>query len=104
MGLRDLAREWRARRAGRRYVTSDLPRSARDVVGPTGWMWSKGWDAMARGSAAYVASFDRRLPPSTFVSARDLTRSNMPIPLVERCIEDRAVEPPVAAPVAAPRR
>lgn len=51
-------------------------------------MFSRGWDAMAKGSAAYVKSFDRRLPPSLFVSERDRTRANIPIPLVERCLED----------------
>jgi hypothetical protein len=88
VGLRALLTEWSARRAGRRGVERDLARSAREVVGPTGWMWSSGWEAMEKGSSAYVKSFDRRLPPSLFVSERDRTRSNIPIPLVERCLED----------------
>ena len=88
MGLRALAKEWLARRDGRRHLGNDLGRSAREVVGPTGWMWSRGWDAMEKGSSAYVKSFDPRVPPSLFVSARDSTRSNLPVPLVERCIED----------------
>lgn len=44
---------------------------------------------MARGSDAYVKSFDRRLPPSEFVSERDRGRANLPIPVAERCLEDR---------------
>lgn len=88
MGWQALATEWWARRAGRRHVESDLARSARDIVGPLGMMLSKGWDAMATGSSAYVESLDRRLPPSLFVSERDRRRRNLPIPLVERCIED----------------
>lgn len=43
---------------------------------------------MEKGSDAYVKSFDPKVPPSIFVSKRDLTRENIPIPLVERCIED----------------
>lgn len=88
MGWRSFTTEWKARRVGRRHLVSDISRSARDVIGPTGWMWSNGWDAMTKGSDAYVKSFDRRIPPSIFVSERDRTRNNIPIPLVERCIED----------------
>ncbi len=88
MSWRTFRQEWFARRSGRRFVANDLGRSAREIVGPTGWMWSKGWDAMAKGSEAYVDSFDRRIPPSEFVSHRDRTRWNMPVPLVERCVED----------------
>ena len=72
---------------------SDLSRSAREVAGPTGWMWSGGWDAMVRGSSAYVKSFDRRLPPSLFLSERDRHRHNIPNPLVERRLEDVAGDP-----------
>lgn len=43
---------------------------------------------MEKGSDAYVKSFDPKVPPSIFVSKRDMTRGNIPIPLVERCIED----------------
>lgn len=88
MGFKSLRDEWLARRAGRRNLESDLPKSARDIVGPTGWMWSNGWDEMAKHQKAYVKSFDRRLPPSTFVSERERTRHNIPIPLVERVISD----------------
>lgn len=69
-------------------MESDLPRSVRDVVGPTGWMWSKGWDAMADNTRAYVSSFDKKLPPSLFVSERDRRRQNIPIPLAERMLEE----------------
>ncbi len=88
MGWRNLLREWQARRAGRRHYGNDIARSARDVIGPTGWMWSNGWDEMERGSKAYIDSFNPRIPPSIFVSERERSRSNMPIPVVERCIED----------------
>lgn len=92
MGLKSLRDEWLARRAGRRSLESDLPRSARDIVGPTGWMWSRGWDEMARHQRAYVSSFDRRVPPSIFLSARERSRYSIPIPLVERLIEERGAE------------
>jgi hypothetical protein len=51
-------------------------------------MWSRGWDAMDKGKEAYVKSFDKRLPPSLFVSERDRTRQNIPVPLVERMIAE----------------
>lgn len=89
----ELRYEWWARRRGRRHAVSSLPRAAREVIGPTGWNWSRSWDAMADGSDAYVESFDRRLPPSEFVSERDRTRANIPIPVVERCLEDHEREP-----------
>lgn len=87
MGWKSFKAEWLARRAGRRSIESDLARSARDVIGPTGWMWSSGWDAMAENAKAYVGSFDRRLPPSIFVSESDRRRHQIPIPLVERMLE-----------------
>lgn len=90
MGLKSLLEEWRARRKGRRSLPSDLSRSARDVIGPTGWMWSKGWDAMAENTSAYVRSFDRRVPPSIFISERERTRHNIPIPLSERMVSEHA--------------
>ena len=90
MGWRSFTSEWKARRAGRRHLERDLSKSAREVVGPTGAMWSNGWEAMAKGSDAYVKSFDPKIPPSIFVSERDRTRGNIPVPLVERCIEDWA--------------
>lgn len=94
MGWRALTAEWKARRAGRRHVADDIYRPARDVIGPTGWMWSNGWDAMQEGSEAYLRSFDPRVPHSMFISERDRTRSNIPIPLIERCIEDWSVTQP----------
>jgi hypothetical protein len=98
MGIRSLFTEWLARRRGRRFVETGLARSAREIVGPTGAMLSRGWDAMSRGSEAYNKSFDPKIPPSVFVSARDLTRSNHPVPLVERCIEDWSSEAEQPAP------
>jgi len=86
--IAELRAELRARRRGRRHISSSLPRATRDVLGPTGWSQSASWSAMVEGSDAYVRSFDRRLPPSEFVSARDRCRANIPIPLVERCLED----------------
>lgn len=97
MGIRAFTSEWRARRAGRRHVESDLARSAREVVGPTGMMWSNGWDAMAKGSRAYLDSFDPHVPPSLFVAERERTRQSLPIPLVERCIEDWSDDAPPPA-------
>lgn len=88
MGLKSLRVEWLARRAGRRNLDRDLPRSAREVVGPTGWMWSRGWDMMADHVKDYARSFDRKVPPSIFVSERERTRHNIPIPLVERMIAE----------------
>lgn len=90
MGWKSLREEWLARRKGRRGLANDLQRSARDVVGPTGWMWSKGWDAMAENTSAYVKSFDKKVPPSIFVSERERTRHNIPIPLSERMVADHA--------------
>lgn len=92
MGWKSFRVEWLARRAGRRGLDNDLGRSAREVVGPTGWMWSRGWDVMAEHRDAYVQSFDRKLPPSTFVSSRDRMRHNIPVPLVERMIRESIEE------------
>ena len=94
MTLRALLAKWGARRAGRANMErSDLSRSVREVVGPTGWMWSGGWDATVRGSSAYVKTFDRRLPTSFFVSERDRHRHNIPIPLVERSLQEVVDDP-----------
>ncbi len=86
--LRDFLAEWRARRAGRRFVSNDIRRSARGIVGPTGNMFSNGWDLLDKDGDVYLESFDRRVPPSIFVSERDRKRWNLPIPLAERCLED----------------
>jgi len=79
--------EWKARRAGARYAPRDIQRSARDVIGPTGDLLSSAWDRLEESGDAYIDSFDRRIPPSIFVSERDRKRFNRPIPLPERRIE-----------------
>ena len=97
-GMRELRAEWRARRDGRRHVHNPISHATRDITGPTGWVWSNAWDEVDKSGDAYVQSFDRRLPPSTFVSERDRKRANQPMPVAERCIEDwgkpdRGLEP-----------
>ncbi len=57
-------------------------------MGPIGAGFSDAWDRLAESSDAYDHSFDRRLPPSLFVSERDRTRHHQPIPLVERRLKD----------------
>jgi hypothetical protein len=69
-------------------VPRDIQKAARHIVGPTGAMFSNGWDELQDNQSAFLRSFDPRVPPSVHVSERDLTRANMPVPLVERCIED----------------
>ncbi len=86
--LRDLFNEWAARRRGAKFVSKDIQKAARHIVGPTGAMFSNGWTHLEDKQAAYLRSFDPRVPPSIHVSERDLTRANLPVPLVERCIED----------------
>lgn len=85
--IRSILAEWKARRAGRKFVSRDLSKSAREIIGPTGDLLSGAWETMAEGSDAYIDSFDRRIPPSIFVSERDRKRMNRPIPLPERAIE-----------------
>lgn len=85
--INDYFVEWRARRAGSKYLSKDIQKSARHVIGPTGNGFSNAWEAMAESSEAYVESFERKIPPSLFISRRDNTRFNQPIPLVERRIE-----------------
>jgi len=80
--------EWKARRAGRRSLDHGIRKATRDITGPTGWVVSGTWEQLDKKGDVYMKSFDRRLPPSLHVSERDRTRANMPIPLVERCIED----------------
>lgn len=63
-------------------------RTVRHIVGPTGNMFSNGWDKMAEGGDAFNRSFEPRIPPSLHISHRDSTRHNMPMPVSERCIED----------------
>ncbi len=92
-------REVRARRAGRRGMTNPIARAARDVTGPTGWVFSNAWDKLDEHGDAYVKSFDRRIPPSLFVSERDRTRFQQPMPVAERCLEDyRVVRHPTTRP------
>lgn len=67
-------------------MSSDIQKSARHIIGPTGYNFSSAWDRMAEGSNAFVKSFDPRIPPSIFVSERDRTRLNHPVPLPERLI------------------
>jgi hypothetical protein len=87
--LRDLVEEWVARRAGRRHVSSDIRQQARDVAGATGWLYSRGWDEVARVEPTYLRSFrEPRVPPSLHVSARDRRRDGIIVPIAERCIED----------------
>jgi hypothetical protein len=80
--------EIKARRSGRQGITSSIHRATRDVTGPTGWVWSNAWDELEKHGEAYIDSFDRRLPPSIWVSERDRTRFGQPMPTAERCIED----------------
>lgn len=92
VGFRDFVAEWRARRAGRRFASHDIRRSARDIIGPTGYNWSGAWELLDERGEKYLESFDRRIPPSEFVSKRDRTRLNIPIPLAERCLEDLSAD------------
>jgi hypothetical protein len=84
--LQRLRAAWRRRRPDAPGDRRDLQRSARDVIGPLGYGFSNAWEQMAKGSEAYVKSFDRRVPPSIFVSERDRSRFGQPMPLVERRI------------------
>ncbi len=87
--LREFGQNWAARRAGRRHVPNDIRRQARDITGVTGWMYSKGWDELARVEPSYLRSFDSpRVPPSLHISERDRRRAGLAVPLAERCIED----------------
>ena len=85
---RDFRVELKARRAGRKGMSSDIARATRDVTGPTGWVFSNAWQKLDDHGDAYIRSFDRRVPPSIFVSERDRTRHSTPIPVSERCLED----------------
>lgn len=73
--------ELRARREGRRHVPNNIRRASREIAGPTGWTVSKTWHAVDQHGDDFVQSFDRRLPPSTFVSERDRRRANRPVPV-----------------------
>ncbi len=80
-------------------MSNQIARTARDVTGPTGWVFSNAWDKLDQHGDAYAKSFDRRIPPSLFVSERDRTRFQRPMPISERCLEDyRVVRHPVVEP------
>lgn len=90
--LVEAGQEWLSRRAGRRHVPADIRRQARDVVGVTGWAFSRSWDELARVRPDYLRSFEQRpLPPSLHVSARDRVRAGEVVPVAERCLEDHAL-------------
>ncbi len=86
--LKDLLDEMTARREGRHRLRSTSFRSARHIVGPTGNMFSKGWERYAEGSDAFVRSFDPKVPSSIHISHRDSLRRNLVVPISERCVED----------------
>lgn len=86
--IREMAAEWKARRRGAKFVRSNIYSAARQIVGPTGDLFSNGWKAFEDGKDAFVESFDPRVPPSIHISQREGNRANIPVPLVERCIED----------------
>lgn len=89
--FRSLIDELKARRQGRAGMEpSVLSTAARDLAGWTGWGTSASWDQIDQGKDAYVKSLDPKIPPSIFVSERDRSRHNIPIPLVERLIGDHA--------------
>lgn len=85
--LKALWTELKARRRGRKMMRSNFGKATRHIIGPTGYNYSSAWRALEEDDGTYMKSFDPRIPPSTFVSARDLTRANQPIPLAERRIE-----------------
>ncbi len=86
--LREFIAEWMARRAGRKFLDHGIRTTARGIIGPTGWLRSNAWDHVDEDGEAFLESFDRRIPPSEFVSKRDRTRHNIPVPLAERAIGD----------------
>ncbi len=94
-GFKEFMAEIKARREGRRHVSTNIARATRDITGPTGYLVRHTFDQLETHGDEYVQSFDRRLPPSTFVSERDRKRANMPMPVAERCIEDwgKDIEP-----------
>ena len=77
-----------ARREGARLLPREIHTAARHIIGPTGFQWSDAWKRLEEDGTAHLRSFDPKIPPSAFLSPSDLTRSNHPVPLVERCIED----------------
>ena len=91
--IREARLEIRARRAGRRGIATPKVNSARHIAGITGNLMSAGFDRIAEGSKAYEKSFDPHIPPSVHISYNDMQRQNVPVPLVERCIEDWQAAP-----------
>lgn len=73
-------------------MTTGIARATRDVTGPTGWVFSNAWQQLDDHGDAYMKSFDRRIPPSIFISERDRKRHGQPIPVAERCLEDAGSE------------
>ncbi len=86
--IREFVSEWKARRAGAKYLSNSIRTSAREIIGPIGDLYSNAWKLLETDGDRYLESFDRRVPPSLHISQRDRTRWNMPVPLPERCIED----------------
>ena len=90
--VRNFWAEIRDRRAGRKAMGNDgdFFRSARGIVGATGWSFSGAWDHLEKDGKAYNRSMQREphLPPSLFVSEQDRVRAGLAAPLSERCIED----------------
>jgi len=82
-GLLAVAARRRSQRKG-----SGRFRSARHIVGPTGNMFSRGWDRYAEGAEAFNKSFEPKIPPSIHVSHNDSVRHRPAVPLSERCVED----------------
>ena len=85
---KEFGAEWMARREGVRRLPREIQTAARHIIGPTGFQWSDAWKRLEEDGPAYLRSFDPKIPPSVFRSPSDLTKSNHPVPLAERCIED----------------
>jgi len=89
--IKELVAEIKSRRRGRRGLPARAEHNAvREVVGPTGFMWSRGWDTMAAGAKAFENSFDPHLPPSLHISEQERHRFHLAIPVAERCLEDQS--------------
>ena len=59
----DFFEEWKARRAGRMPLDSGIRRSARDIGGPSGILFSSGWDAFEDKGEKYVESLEPQPEP-----------------------------------------
>ncbi|NOX28978.1 MAG: hypothetical protein GXP35_02840 [Actinobacteria bacterium] len=77
-------------------IDSGLGRTLRDVTGPFGPANFRGkrinntLETIVDSNSAYRQSFNRQLPPSTFVSERDRLRFGQAVPVSERLIGDTA--------------